>query len=386
MSDHRNDNTLDLGTMNSLNSDATSNPEARSLTGSTKVQDQLHPTVRRRQLFSFAALSAAIASTIRCSGGDSAFRGSSKERNSESVDSVPVDAAPNLPPDATPTLDPSAKTTDLLSTEDPFSLCEKPRRDVRTLSDIANPGEQAKVVIYGKPKHAMIVVELPTFLKSSADSLKSVSIHKEDGLFLAQYILTEADLRTIPSIDPALPASLLYWPFVFKNMSIRFGEALYVRYTFSESSEFKQLLPASMVNPMLTFRGLEVKSVTDVKILDTNSNNAIATGMDKLSPEVNFAESDSVGIPETSNTQYNFSSFRKLRTAQANAKYNPATGLSSFVITDLSGNVLSENGGAAVSSGGFVDIMNHPNFACYKLVSQVPPLASYWVRTVVSTG
>lgn len=353
--------------------DKNTNPDLNAVISPEKTAFDDERKLSRRGLWSFAALTSAAVSAIKCSSGDKAsFRGANKEKSGGTSDQTPEE----LPPvaietpiaNATPTPIPGAEEGNLNQDQNQFLLCEKQRVDVRTLNDLANPSDRAKVVIYGRENHAMIVVDLPTRLQNNTDQLKSISIHRETGHFIAQYMLTSADIRTMS----------LYWPFVFKNMRIKFGEALYLRYTFTESLEFKQKVEGVDVAPLTTYEGKLVKPSMEVDILGSATGRS-APEFAALVPVVNFAENDSTGIPPTQNPVYNFSSARQLRTAQTSARFLPAQGLAGYVITDLSGNLLAADGGT------FIDIMNYPNFICYKPVPNLTSV-SYWVRTIVSTG
>ena len=224
--------------------------------------------------------------------------------------------------------------------------------DYSLLPDIT-PNFAPKIKFYGSPDSALVAIDLPIYVHTGI--LQSVFIVRQSGAAIAQKgISDEADIdarsaaRTIIFDNIRLgPERHLVLLFEIDCQSCEGGKAL-LKYVMPHEIAFEN-----------RFRDRPVNALTPSSMpADFYQHQAFA---DFLPMDDHFTESG--------NTFHQVSS--------DDAKYDSAGGLKDFVITDLMGNVLAERGGKTDSTT-WSNIMNYPQFICYKLVGE-----QYYVRTFV---
>lgn len=211
---------------------------------------------------------------------------------------------------------------------------------------------EPRLKLYGESSSTLLVIDLPKYVHGN---LISVFVVRQNGEVIAQKgISSFADIKPDLSIRPL----------VFDNLSIKNERRL-------------SLIFETSCNSCDGGKAYYKYQMTEDLVFETKFNGKPVYGLMPTNAPLNFYKYQAFADFLPQMDDFDTSSTYFYQVLSDEAKYDAVGGLNGFIITDLFGNILSENG---KNKDGklWADIMNHHIFICYRLVAD-----QFYVRTFI---
>lgn len=233
---------------------------------------------------------------------------------------------------------------------DPSQACDA-KTNVIDWSKLENAYENLEPIykFYGNTSSSMMVLSLP---KYQHGNLIDIYLVRYSGKLIAQKGISElADINDNTTLKPV----------IFDNIQMKDDRRLVIIY--------------KVVDNQFGIRFTKHEMTYDVTFSD-NFRGKPAFGLSPNSVPGHFATSQATpSFGPDPNMLQGFYDLGKYTVASEDSYFLGSPGLQGFIITDLMGNVLSEDGEK------FNNLIQYPEFICYKLVDN-----KFYMRTFIRTA
>ncbi len=269
-------------------------------------------------------------SSKKSSDSDETIVGEDKNNGDQSTNSDAAAACPDLPPN----------TADLASIPSEIPEALKP-----------------ELYAYGSPKKCSLVVSFPKYGHGGPVEVASFVIARFTGSLVALKVIMRSDIAADNKIIPV----------VLDNLPVSKGDKVCIIVQTTDGNQYKHQIEAP-----ISFQDPYLKSETYVD-LSLASDITIPDG---VQPIINFYPTNprSLGANPSDDQIKEIWDRGDYFIAGSTSQYSTSPGLTDFIITDLTGTILSQQGET------FNDLLNHTEVICYK------NMGGTWYRTMIRLG